>query len=275
MDALTVDGGALAETVVFPRYFKNVPEVRQRGRVMYPLACAFWRCWPEPRRSPTSPASAKSAAPASPFAARAPAHNHLRDIFATLDAEALQGCFVAWVAAQIGVPKGVVAIDGKMVRRSEGAAKDAILMVSAFAARQRLALGQVKAANKANEIVAIPKLLDMLAIQGAVATIDATGCQRAIAQKIVDKKRPSAAPKRRWRSRPHRDPRDHRHPRRRLVTTATRLARTEKRHPGRKHPQSVPQDRARNPLLHHLAGAPRQPDRPLVHDHWSVENSLP
>ena len=61
-------------------------------------------------------------------------------------------------------------------------------MVSAFAARQRLVLGQVKVADKANEIVAIPKLLDMLAIEGAVVTIDAMGCQRAIAQKIVDKK---------------------------------------------------------------------------------------
>ena len=70
----------------------------------------------------------------------------------------------------------------------QGAAKDAIHMVSAFAARQRLVLGQVKVADKANEIVAIPKLLDMLAIEGAVVTIDAMGCQRAIAQKIVDKK---------------------------------------------------------------------------------------
>src|SRR5580704_11454243 len=61
-------------------------------------------------------------------------------------------------------------------------------MVSAFAARQRLVLGQVKVADKANEIVAIPKLLDMLAIEGVVVTIDAMGCQRGIAQKIIDKK---------------------------------------------------------------------------------------
>ena len=61
-------------------------------------------------------------------------------------------------------------------------------MVSAFAARQRLVLGQVKVAEKSNEIVAIPKLLDMLAIEGAIVTIDAMGCQRDIAQKILDKK---------------------------------------------------------------------------------------
>ena len=61
-------------------------------------------------------------------------------------------------------------------------------MVSAFAARQRLVLGQIKVADKSNEIIAIPKLLDMLAIEGAIVTIDAMGCQREIAQKIVDKK---------------------------------------------------------------------------------------
>ena len=61
-------------------------------------------------------------------------------------------------------------------------------MVSAFAARQRLVLGQIKVAEKSNEIVAIPKLLDMMAIEGAIVTIDAMGCQRDIAKKIMDKK---------------------------------------------------------------------------------------
>ena len=61
-------------------------------------------------------------------------------------------------------------------------------MVSAFAARQRLVMGQVAVAEKSNEIIAIPALLDMMAIEGAVVTIDAMGCQRAIARKIKDKK---------------------------------------------------------------------------------------
>jgi len=83
----------------------------------------------------------------------------------------------------------VIAIDGKTVRRSGGkAGKGAIHMVSAFAASQRLVLGQVKVAEKSNEIVAIPKLLDLLAIEGAIVTIDAMGCQRAIARKIIEKK---------------------------------------------------------------------------------------
>ena len=81
----------------------------------------------------------------------------------------------------------MIAIDGKTSRRSKGA-NAPIHMVSAFAARQRLVLGQVKVAEKSNEILAIPKLLDMLAIEGAIVTIDAMGCQRHIAQKIIHKK---------------------------------------------------------------------------------------
>ena len=94
------------------------------------------------------------------------------------------------MAALTGAPKEVVAIDGKTLRRSgeKKSAKAAIHMVSAFAARQRLVLGQVKVADKANEIVAIPKLLDLLAIEGAIVTLDAIRCQRAIAQQTLDKK---------------------------------------------------------------------------------------
>ncbi len=66
--------------------------------------------------------------------------------------------------------------------------KGPILIVSAFAARQRLVLGQVKVGEKFNEIIAIPKLLGMLAIEGAIVTIDAIGCQRDISQTIIDKK---------------------------------------------------------------------------------------
>ena len=195
MDDLAVDGGAFAETIVFLSYFKDLPDVRQRGKVMYPLAEVLLLCLLAVLAGAETVTDIARFGEKKldllrrlrRFAAGTPAHDHLGDILATLDAEAFQRCFVAWVAALIGVPEGVVAIDGKTVRRSKGAAKDAIHMVSAFAARQRLVLGQVKVADKANEIVAIPKLLDMLAIEGAVVTIDAMGCQRAIAQKIVDK----------------------------------------------------------------------------------------
>jgi hypothetical protein len=91
------------------------------------------------------------------------------------------------VLSGFGIPQDkiadVIGVDGKTLRRSgeKKSAKAAIHMVSAFAARQRLVLGQVEVADKANEIVAIPKLLDLLAIEGAIVTLDAIGCQRAIA----------------------------------------------------------------------------------------------
>jgi predicted transposase YbfD/YdcC len=143
-----------------------------------------------------------------PFKNGTPAHDHLGDILAVLDAEQFQRCFIARVASVTGVPVGVIAVDGKTVRRSghKRGGQAPIHMVSAFAAGQRLVLGQVKVAEKSNEITAIPKLLSMLAIEGAIVTIDAMGkagprfrqaqpdgmarrgCQRDIAQKILDKK---------------------------------------------------------------------------------------
>lgn len=125
-----------------------------------------------------------------PFRDGTPPHDRIGEIFAALDAEHFQRCFAAWVAAATGIPSGVVAIDGKTVRRSgqKSRGKAPIHMVSAFAARQRLVLAQVKVADKSNEIVAIPKLLKMLAIEGAIVTIDAMGCQREIARTIIDKK---------------------------------------------------------------------------------------
>ena len=130
-----------------------------------------------------------------PFRDGTPSHDHLGDIFAAVDAEALQRCFVAWVASLVGTPAEVIAIDGKTSRRSghkttgqKTSGKAPIPMVSAFAVRQRLVLGQVKVAEKSNEIVAVPKLLDLMAIEGAVVTIDAIGCQRDIAQTILDKR---------------------------------------------------------------------------------------
>src|SRR5271156_6356428 len=186
----------LGEAFVFLSYFDALPDARQAGKLMYPLDEVLLLCLLAVLAGAETITDIARFGDKKldllrrfrPFAAGTPTHDHLGDILATLDAEAFQRCFVAWVAALIGVPEGVVAIDGKTVRRSKGAAQAAIHMVSAFAARQRLILGQVKVADKANEIVAIPKLLDMLAIEGAVVTIDAMGCQRAIAQKIVDKK---------------------------------------------------------------------------------------
>ena len=192
------DIGAIEETVAFLDYFKELPDPRQAGKVIYPLAEVLLLCLLAVLAGAESFVDIARFGEKKidflrrfrPFHHGTPAHDHLGDIFAVLDAERFQRCFVDWVAALTGAPKEVVAIDGKTLRRSgeKKSAKAAIHMVSAFAARQRLVLGQVKVADKANEIVAIPKLLDLLAIEGAIVTLDAIGCQRAIAQQILDKK---------------------------------------------------------------------------------------
>jgi len=197
MDGAT-DCAAFDETVVFLRYFKDLQDPRQQGKIAYPLdeilllcllaVLAGAECFTEIALFGTKKLALLRRF--RPFKDGTPAHDHLGDILATLNAEQFQGCFAARVAAVTGVPEGVVAIDGKTSRRSgrKGASRDSIHMVSAFAARQRLVLGQVKVAEKSNEIIAIPKLLDMLAIEGAILTIDAMGCQRDIAQRVIDKK---------------------------------------------------------------------------------------
>jgi predicted transposase YbfD/YdcC len=197
MDDAAPDNQALFEVVVFLNHFNDLRDPRQRGKVTYPLdevlllallaVLAGAESFVEIARFGEKKLDLLRRF--RPFRDGTPSHDHLGDIFAALDAEQFQRCFVAWVAALTGVPVGVVAIDGKTVRRSGGkAGKGAIHMVSAFAASQRLVLGQVKVAEKSNEIVAIPKLLDLLAIEGAIVTIDAMGCQRAIARKIIEKK---------------------------------------------------------------------------------------
>ena len=96
---------------------------------------------------------------------------------------------MAWTQAIAELlPEEVVAIDGKTARRSHDCAggKGAMHLVSAWATQNTLTLGQVRTAEKSNEITAIPQLLDLLDLQGCIVTIDAMGCQREIAQQIVD-----------------------------------------------------------------------------------------
>lgn len=189
------DGGAFDETVVFLRHFEDLPDPRQRGKVIYPLDEVLLLCLLAVLAGAEAITDIARFGERKlellrrfrPFADGTPAHDHLGDILASLDAEQFQRCFAAWVSSQTGVAADVVAIDGKTLRRSKGA-KAPVHMVSAFAARQRLVLAQVKVADKANEIVAIPRLLDMLAIEGAIVTIDAMGCQRDIARKIIDRR---------------------------------------------------------------------------------------
>jgi len=118
-----------------------------------------------------------------------PSHDTFTRVFARLDPEQFQACFLGWIAAVSEVISGqVIAIDGKVLRRShdKGIDKAAIDMVSAWASANTLVLGQVKVDEKSNEITAIPQLLAALEVSGCIVTIDAMGCQTAIAEKIIE-----------------------------------------------------------------------------------------
>jgi predicted transposase YbfD/YdcC len=116
-----------------------------------------------------------------------PAHDTFRYVFARLDPLAFQRCFGSWIQAlSTATDLKHIAIDGKTLRDSLDRAhgKGALHLVSAWATANHLALGQVATAAKSNEITAIPRLLEILDLAGAIVTIDAMGCQKDIAQQI-------------------------------------------------------------------------------------------
>jgi predicted transposase YbfD/YdcC len=118
-----------------------------------------------------------------------PSHDRFNAVFAALKPAEFEKCLVSWITALHELTAGqVVAIDGKTLRSSfdNAAGKSAIHMVSAWATANHISLGQVVVDAKSNEITAIPKLLQLLAISASVVTIDAMGCQTAIAEEIVN-----------------------------------------------------------------------------------------
>ena len=118
-----------------------------------------------------------------------PSHDTFRRVFSLLQPEGFEECFRAWVASMRRMlPGEIVAIDGKSLRRSHdrGAGLGALHLVSAWAADNRLVLGQVATEEKSNEITAIPRLLEFLVLKGCIVTIDAMGCQTKIAEQIID-----------------------------------------------------------------------------------------
>src|SRR5277367_2769976 len=122
-----------------------------------------------------------------PFDRGLPAHDTLNDVVSALDAELFKTLFANWVGSLREAAPDLIAIDGKTSRRTHARAKgrEPLHLVSAWAARQRLVLGQEAVDRKSNEIVAIPLLLERLELAGALVTIDAMGTQTDIAEKIV------------------------------------------------------------------------------------------
>lgn len=117
-----------------------------------------------------------------------PSHDTFSRLFRGLDPERFGAAFQRFMAGFSKQCEGVVAIDGKVLRRSFDSAsgKSPLHMVSAWGCEQRLVLAQIATDAKSNEITAVPKLLEMLTLKGTIVTTDALNCQRAIAQQIVD-----------------------------------------------------------------------------------------
>ena len=116
-----------------------------------------------------------------------PSHDTFERVFAALDSRAFQGCCLKWFAA-VGEVLGLghIAIDGKTLRGSGSSELRPLHVVTAWATEANLSLGQMAVDKKSNEITAIPKLLELLDLKGALVTIDAMGCQKEIAKKIVE-----------------------------------------------------------------------------------------
>jgi len=115
-----------------------------------------------------------------------PAHDTFERVFAALNPQALQACCLTWLRAVAGLA-GLehIAIDGKSLRGSAHGKLGALHLVSAWATQAHVSLGQVAVEGRGNEITAIPKLLELLDLDGALVTIDAIGCQKGIAEKII------------------------------------------------------------------------------------------
>ncbi len=116
-----------------------------------------------------------------------PSHDTINRVFSRLKPKELQKCFLSWVQSVVDKSKyNIINIDGKRLCNSgENGSKSMIHLVNAWSNSNQIILGQVKTEEKSNEIIAIPTLLDLLDLEGAIITIDAMGCQTAIAEKIV------------------------------------------------------------------------------------------
>ena len=198
------------QSVALLEYFSGIDDPRQAGKVLYPLpevmllvlcgevsgADGFVEIarWGEMNLAFLRRFL--------PFAHGVPSHDALTDLFNALDHAAFRDAFIAWAQSLRGAGQAapgpergpergpeIVAVDGKTSRRSGDRAKGraALHLVSAWASERRLVLGQEAVAGKENEIVAIPRLLEMLELDGALITIDAMGCQKAIARTIRGK----------------------------------------------------------------------------------------
>src|SRR5258707_7095691 len=116
-----------------------------------------------------------------------PSHDTFNRVFAALDPKGFPDCFLRWTqSVRQAVPREIVALDGKALRRALNKDQSPQYVVSAWAESNNLVLGQLKVNQKSNEITAVPELLRVLELSGCIVTLDAMGCQRKIAQEIIE-----------------------------------------------------------------------------------------
>ena len=118
-----------------------------------------------------------------------PCDDTFRRVISALQPDEFEACFQKWIKAVSNNHSEIISIDGKTLRRSHdnANAKSAIHLVSAWANENKMVFGQVATDEKSNEITAIPKLLETLVLDGSVVTIDAMGCQKKLAEEIIDR----------------------------------------------------------------------------------------
>ncbi len=118
-----------------------------------------------------------------------PSHDTMQRVWSMIDPSEFERCFRKWVSSVCGEEEGeIISIDGKPLQRSGSREQSPVHMVSAWANRKQLVLGQYAVEEKSNEITAVPALLEMLDIENCVITADAMSCQKEIAKKLIDKK---------------------------------------------------------------------------------------
>ena len=124
-----------------------------------------------------------------PYKNKTPSHDAISDLFSILDSKVFGKCFSNWVSSIAKLKEsGVVAFDGKTIRGvASNSRKFPIHIVTAFCVENSISLGQQSVDDKSNEIIAIPKLLETLALKNCIVTTDAMGCQKKIAEKIIEK----------------------------------------------------------------------------------------
>jgi len=233
-----------------------------------------------------------------------PSHDTFNRLFRDLDPEQFRDSFQRFMAQFSEQLQGVVAIDGKVLRRSfdRASGRSPLHMVSAWGCRQRLVLAQIATDAKSNEITAVPKLLKLLTLQGAIVTADALNCQRAIAEQIVEQQGDYALALKANQGTLHEDvvlllddpelkasrtaplvEADHGRIETRTATVSTEIGWLQKQHqwPGLKAIGKVERVRetaqkTTTETAYYLLSSKLTPERfnEVVRQHWSIENSL-